>query len=119
MIKIVFILGFFILFGCSSKTSGDLRSLKEGSDSVAKEIPTVFYIDKNQSYEQKSIDVHTLAEVVDYIPLETPDDGLIPKSDTRVESILATATEVFIVSLNKIFRFGRNILFNEIGRAHV
>lgn len=117
MIKIVFILGFFILFGCSSKTSGDLRSLKEGSDSVAKEIPTVFYIDKNQSYEKKSIDVHTLAEVVDYIPLETPDDGLIPKSDTRVESILATATEVFIVSLNKIFRFGRNGKFlNTIGR---
>lgn len=106
MIKIVFILGFFILFGCSSKTSGDLRPLKESSDSVAKEIPTVFYIDKNQSYEKKSIDVHTLAEVVDYIPLETPDDGLIPKSDTRVESILATATEVFIVSLNKVFRFG-------------
>ena len=76
-----------------------------------------FYIDKNQSYEKKSIDVHTLAEVVDYIPLETPDDGLIPKSDTRVESILATATEVFIVSLNKIFRFGRNGKFlNTIGR---
>ena len=87
MIKIVFILGFFILFGCSSKTSGDLRSLKEGSDSVAKEIPTVFYIDKNQSYEKKSIDVHTLAEVVDYIPLETPDDGLIPKSDKFLNTI--------------------------------
>lgn len=113
LLQILFVL--VLLGSCISPDKKQSLEQERHIDTAAT-IPSIFYINKLEEYEKKNIDIHAIATQVDYIALETPENGLIPKSDTRVESISIAGDNIFIVSLNKVFRFSRSGKFlNTIG----
>ena len=109
MVKIIMcFIVFFNIYAHGQKKSPVPIIRKESAGNA------IHFIDAAAAYkEKKTLGISTIADDIEYIPLETTDDCLL---DGSLQNVVITTTDILVYDYNKGYRFNRSGKFlNSIG----